>query len=288
MVRGVFVAGCSVEDCARPHFGLGFCRGHHARFKLHGDPLRGGPLRERGPSRAGKSCSVEDCIDQLYAKDYCAKHYRNFNACGDPLGKRYLETPSYKLECTVDICTDNRYAKDYCSKHYSRWLKYGDPLGGSSRTWFKDEASEGFRTCRVCLKIFPANNEHFYNAGRGKEDDWSSSCIPCSRVRLKAIAISPGHSRKHTLKRRYNITVEQYDVLLESQGGACAICGRVPVEGERRLAVDHDHACCPDGEKTCGKCIRGLLCVSCNSGVGMLSTVELLKSAQVYLERSNG
>jgi hypothetical protein len=33
------------------------------------------------------------------------------------------------------------------------------------------------------------------------------------------------------------------------------------------LAVDHDHNCCPS-KKTCGKCIRGLLCMDCNRGLG--------------------
>jgi len=66
--------------------------------------------------------------------------------------------------------------------------------------------------------------------------------------RRKALA------RKNALKRRYGITPEQYDLMLERQGGGCAICGRLPKPG-RRLAVDHDHAT---------KRVRGLLCFQCN------------------------
>lgn len=63
------------------------------------------------------------------------------------------------------------------------------------------------------------------------------------------------------LKYRYNLSGADYLKLLASQGGVCAICGIKP--GARRLAVDHDHACCP-GRRSCGRCVRGLLCKRCN------------------------
>lgn len=45
----------------------------------------------------------------------------------------------------------------------------------------------------------------------------------------------------------------------------CPICLRSGLP----MNVDHDHACCPDADsKTCGKCVRGLLCRYCNFGLG--------------------
>ena len=67
------------------------------------------------------------------------------------------------------------------------------------------------------------------------------------------------------LKSHYNLTLAEYLALLEQQNGGCAICGLEP--SGRRLAVDHDHKCC-SGDKSCGKCVRGLLCVNCNLGIG--------------------
>ena len=61
--------------------------------------------------------------------------------------------------------------------------------------------------------------------------------------------------RAGALKRRYGITPEQYDKMLERQGGGCAVCGKAPKPGARRLAVDHDHST---------KVVRGLLCFTCN------------------------
>lgn len=83
---------------------------------------------------------------------------------------------------------------------------------------------------------------------------------------------------------KYRITPEQYDSLLAAQGGACAIC-KQPCASGKRLAVDHDHSCCP-GKKSCGKCVRGLLCTRCNPALGyMKDDVALLKAAIDYLEK---
>lgn len=191
-----------------------------------------------------------------------------------------------ELECSVDKCEDQQYAKDYCGKHYQKWRRYGDPLGGS-RSVFKDRAPEGFRTCRKCLLVFPVE-ENFYVTVRsaGGPPGWSTYCKICES-RKERKPVDPLVARGYVLKFRYNITVERYDELLAAQDGVCAVCGEPPPEGSY-LSVDHDHSCCSASDKTCGLCIRGLLCTTCNTGIGMLPTVELLKSAQVYMERSNG
>lgn len=72
------------------------------------------------------------------------------------------------------------------------------------------------------------------------------------------------------------LSKEDYDDLLEWQGGGCAICHRVPKKGEKLLAQDHHHA---SGE------IRGLLCSACNVAIGYLAEdLEWLRAAADYLE----
>lgn len=76
------------------------------------------------------------------------------------------------------------------------------------------------------------------------------------------------------IKAKYGVTCEIYDAILASQQGGCAICGIKP--GNRRLAIDHDHAT--------GR-VRGILCSNCNQGIGHLrDTPALLYSAAQYLE----
>jgi hypothetical protein len=83
--------------------------------------------------------------------------------------------------------------------------------------------------------------------------------------------------RAINLKLRYGITPEEYDELLVSQNGVCAICGEECSTG-RRLSVDHDHET--------GR-VRGLLCSKCNYGIGHLKTVENLERAIDYLENKS-
>lgn len=86
------------------------------------------------------------------------------------------------------------------------------------------------------------------------------------------------------IREHYNLTREQWNALLAAQGGGCAICGTTVPKGIGRFHVDHDHACCP-GKKSCGKCVRGLLCNRCNPLLGYVNDdPALLRKAAAYLE----
>jgi len=76
-------------------------------------------------------------------------------------------------------------------------------------------------------------------------------------------------------KYAYGISIMEYNVLLKQQHSTCAICRKK--QKSKRLAVDH-----------LGKKIRGLLCVSCNTALGLLKEDEtIIGSALAYLRRAN-
>ena len=78
------------------------------------------------------------------------------------------------------------------------------------------------------------------------------------------------------LKRRYNLTLQQYKELLQTQNGVCAICGAKP--GRKKLFVDHNHAT---------NKVRGLLCRSCNTGLGCFQDdINLLLKSTKYLRKA--
>jgi hypothetical protein len=79
------------------------------------------------------------------------------------------------------------------------------------------------------------------------------------------------------------ITYDDYKVLLDRQDGRCAICGRP----ESELTIDHDHDHCHNSNG-CRDCIRGLLCGTCNTGLGKFGDdpAILLRALSYLVERS--
>lgn len=137
------------------------------------------------------------------------------------------------------------------------------------------------KICSKCNKEL--DESQFGNKGQCK-DCWNAYKRAWrARTGHKEIK-TPDQSRNDVLKSRYGLTIEQYNQILISQGGKCAACPARPVDGGRRFHVDHDHACCP-GSKTCGLCVRGILCPSCNTTLGHAKDdAERLKNLVKYLE----
>ena len=86
---------------------------------------------------------------------------------------------------------------------------------------------------------------------------------------------NPDYQRNAWLKTTYGITSEEFDELLESQGGVCVVCAGEP-NSEDVWDVDHNHET---------GAVRGILCPPCNKGLGFLrDDVEVIRRALKYLE----
>ncbi len=126
-----------------------------------------------------------------------------------------------------------------------------------------------------------------------RKDGRSSMCRVCHRKQEndRYHADPVWAWEKNTLKRM-GLTAESYNALLEDQGGGCAICGKAETAankyGIKRLAVDHDHTCCPP-RRACDNCRRGLLCSACNVALGAFQDdPDLLEAAAAYLRACRG
>lgn len=150
---------------------------------------------------------------------------------------------------------------------------------------------EGTRVCTGCGETKPLDD--FPNsANGGAHDGKMPKCKPCqsaiqSAYRKQYQIDHPDIYAARKLKQRVRnmgLTVEQFHEMEESQHGLCAICGKPNlIADHKRLTIDHDHDCCP-GKYSCGKCVRGLLCGSCNHGLGAFKDdVAIMQKAVEYL-----
>jgi hypothetical protein len=96
--------------------------------------------------------------------------------------------------------------------------------------------------------------------------------------KLSATSRGSREPRKSWINTKYGpLAFDAVADLARAQDGYCAICGRHQSEFQRGLCIDHDHAT--------GK-IRGLLCFSCNGGLGQFAdSIERLEVAIAYLKR---
>jgi recombination endonuclease VII len=85
-------------------------------------------------------------------------------------------------------------------------------------------------------------------------------------------SISKKH-RRYSLKTKYGISEQEYEIMFDYQKGRCYICKQ---ESKFRLCVDHDH--------TTGK-VRSLLCRRCNSVLGQVNESPFLLAGMIaYLK----
>jgi hypothetical protein len=138
------------------------------------------------------------------------------------------------------------------------------------------------KRCKVCGTTKPATE--FY-ANATSKDGLRPDCKACNldperlnayRRQYRQRPERKAADREGHLKRKFGITLADYERMFDEQGGVCAICGESRPE-ERTLHVDHDHGT---------GVIRGLLCFRCNNSLGDLrEDVELFRRATDYLDR---
>ncbi|WP_030240715.1 MULTISPECIES: endonuclease domain-containing protein [unclassified Streptomyces] len=140
------------------------------------------------------------------------------------------------------------------------------------------------KTCTKCGGAKPLSS---FSPDKRRSDGRRSVCKECERARSSAYSKSNPEARRDTrLRHYYGISLSDYTRLLSDQGNKCAVCGAPECATGKSFAVDHDHACC-SGTRSCGKCIRGLLCLPCNTALGNFrDSPDLLRAAIEYLSRS--
>ena len=143
------------------------------------------------------------------------------------------------------------------------------------------------KKCTRCGEYKPTTE---FNKRAASPDGLEYKCRSCASEYYATYSKKDGKSERDRdtyLIRTYGITTERYEELLEQQDRACALCRKSASEFKRRLAVDHDHTCCPTVAKSCGECIRGLLCPACNTFLGKIeSGAVTLEQVEEYRNKN--
>ena len=126
-------------------------------------------------------------------------------------------------------------------------------------------------TTRICNKCHNEKDLEtgFYKTGRKSDPNPNNrhyTCKECTKSRVSAAhKADPSLQRRRDLRRKYDISLEEYDQMVSLQGGKCALCPATAPGGKHNNEhwfIDHDHVT--------GK-VRELLCFDCNIVLGIIN-----------------
>jgi Recombination endonuclease VII len=182
-----------------------------------------------------------------------------------------------------------RFVCDSCGSEFTRDLGPSHPARkycsrkcmGTAKRLSEELRGTGAETlpCNRCGKTKPLSDFYSHPTNARGYQYWCRQCAHRQRIERAKIPVSPRTRRRHALWSQYRMTVSDYDMMYRRQRGRCAICAVhkkpwEPVSLKYRqnfLVVDHDHS---TGS------VRGLLCSSCNCGIGHLrDDVKIMSSA---------
>jgi hypothetical protein len=306
---------CASPECdvmLNPSRGKRYCS---AKCRKHGEYLRVKERRAQPDAVTTRTCKAEGCFKSFVAN-------RNRNYCSDECKQkthnaRHRYTKVELPECYAEGCTNPvkgpraKYCID-CVKPlrvlaHRNCVECGTPFAATSRrhlccsrnctnkrSYRKRPKPDRAMCARPgCPNKFAPKNGQLYCSKECKRTD-NATRANCAREECGAEFIrtkggqrycspecSEGTSRDRYYAR-YGITEDDFDRMMEEQGGVCLICGNPspPTRNgkTRRLAVDHDHET---------GAVRGLLCYDCNTALGMMQDdTARLGAAIKYLQRS--
>lgn len=223
-------------------------------------------MRCEGPGRA----PAEQCSQPVKYRGLCSGHAEQRRVGNQLTSLRAKRRDHTAATCRFDGCVKAAESLGLCYGHYEqqrrgqalRPLKPRRPTNSSAR---RDE--HGRKLCPTCTQWLSLDR---FSRVAGHADNHHYECRDCTRWRR--------------MLRAMNVSAEQYEQLLTGQNGVCAICREPNADGSP-LVVDHDHKCCVKRGTSCGRCVRGLLCHRCNTGIGSLrDDPTVMRAAIRYVE----
>lgn len=228
-----------------------------------------------------------NCGKKHFARGLCQACYYRLRRNGS-VARKYVINSG---KCSVDGCGQDSFAKNLCQQHYNRAdhpLKATWKLLRSRHKGEYPETWESFEAFLIAVGARPTAKHQLRrlnaDAPFSKENvEWLAPVGSDFRRGKWTGEDITSYDRAWNLKRKYGISVDEFDKRLVEQGGVCAICGGKEAHTYKsgklkELSVDHCH--------DTGR-VRGLLCVKCNRGLGYFADdIERINRAIEYLRKS--
>ncbi len=258
-------------NCHRPDkpvVARGYCRNCYERWQRHGTP-------EYAPKRERHFCQIRDCGRPVVSHGLCDMHRIRLAKHGDP---NNAGPDDWGAKKGHPLYNSWAFLRRYRGQHpiapeWDDFLQFTIDLGERPSPKHKLYAADDSQP------IGPGNyvwKEAILQKVEGEDDATYRRRFDKVSRALKAEAY-----QGYDLKKNYGLSLAEYNAMSERQGHKCAICGQpegMTIRGKVvRLAVDHDHST---------GAIRGLLCSTCNTAIGLLKeSPDLFAKALQYLSK---
>ncbi len=259
---------CAVDGCDRAHVAKGLCQMHYYRLQRTGTT--------NDPAHARAVCEIDGCGEPVVSHGLCDKHRKRVERHGTVIETRPADWGSrekHPLYGTwIDLMRHKRSITD--ARWHDLWVfveDIGDSRPSPDHVLARKDDTQPFGSGNVYWR-----------------EPRSSGNSP--EVKAQRAAYMRGWYKANTdkvtdgeLRKRYGITLADYNRMYEEQDGLCAICRREEARVDHRsrkvsrFAVDHDHET---------SAVRGLLCHRCNNGLGTFDDdLGVMRAAILYVER---
>lgn len=221
---------------------------------------------------------------KIFARGLCSSCYSRLRRRGTLARKNISNTG----KCTAEGCNKTAFSKALCALHYQRARH---PIRSSWQCLRSRSPGEypikwdSFASFLADVGERPSSNHQLRRPDQGKP--WSkTNFVWRAPIEGSFKADQRLYARRWELRKKYNLTLEQFEEMLAAQNRSCAICelpfdqphaetGKLP-----RICIDHDHTNLGDDRA------RGLLCDPCNKALGLFEdNLDRLRAAIVYLEK---
>lgn len=223
---------CREEGCAREVYGHKLCSMHYQRH------WKAGTLPERVSwnyaDGTRRSCLHLGCDRPIASRGLCSLHYQRSRAGKKPSRgfreSKWVNADGTRKTCVLDGCEREILSSGLCSPHYHAANKIGTP---------REKKPPKYCPVPGCGRLM-ANRKEI--------------CAKCNQTCW-----------------RYGLPRDKW---MEMNSPENRHCSNMSCRSKDQLHIDHDHSCICQNSFTakdrvsCGECVRGWLCRSCNLGLG--------------------